>query len=104
MRYTTTDGPNKPLNAIQEGSLGDKMGIAVQSMKSLSNYRNAAIHHTAKCPMIDIGESAFYTAIESSKYLYNHFNEGRWDSSEYKKFVNDNQAKIKTLLRKALDE
>ena len=28
MRYTTTDGPNKPLNAIQEGSLGDKMGIA----------------------------------------------------------------------------
>lgn len=76
----------------------------MQSMKSLSNYRNAAIHHTAKCPMIDIGESAFYTAIESSKYLYNHFNEGRWDSSEYKKFVNDNQAKIKTLLRKALDE
>ena len=29
MRYTTTDAPNKPLNAIQEGSLGDKMGIAV---------------------------------------------------------------------------
>ena len=29
MRYTTTDGPKKPLNAIQEGSLGDKMGIAV---------------------------------------------------------------------------
>ena len=28
MRYTTTDAPNKPLNAIQEGSLGDKMGIA----------------------------------------------------------------------------
>ena len=28
MRYTTTDGPKKPLNAIQEGSLGDKMGIA----------------------------------------------------------------------------
>lgn len=29
MRYTTTDGPKKPLNAIQEGSLGGKMGIAV---------------------------------------------------------------------------
>ena len=28
MRYTTTDGPKKPLNAIQDGSLGDKMGIA----------------------------------------------------------------------------
>ena len=28
MRYTTTDGPDEPLNAIQEGSLGDKMGIA----------------------------------------------------------------------------
>ena len=29
MRYTTTDGPKKPLNAIQDGSLGGKMGIAV---------------------------------------------------------------------------
>ena len=28
MRYTTTDGPDEPLNAIQEGSLGNKMGIA----------------------------------------------------------------------------
>ena len=28
MRYTTTDGPSKDLNAIQDGSLGDKMGIA----------------------------------------------------------------------------
>jgi hypothetical protein len=28
MRYTTTDGPKKPLNAIQDGSLGGKMGIA----------------------------------------------------------------------------
>ena len=27
MRYTTTDGPSKALNAIQDGSLGDKMGI-----------------------------------------------------------------------------
>ena len=33
MRYTTTDGPKKPLNAIQEGSLGDKMGIAAQKPK-----------------------------------------------------------------------
>ena len=29
MRYTTTDGPSKDLNAIQDGSLGDIMGIAV---------------------------------------------------------------------------
>lgn len=35
MRYTTTDGPKKPLNAIQEGSLGGKMGIAD---KDLSFY------------------------------------------------------------------
>ena len=28
MRYTTTDGPDEPLNAIKDGSLGDKMGIA----------------------------------------------------------------------------
>ena len=28
MRYTTTDGPKKPLNAIQDGSFGGKMGIA----------------------------------------------------------------------------
>ena len=28
MRYTTTDGPSKDLNAIQDGSLGDIMGIA----------------------------------------------------------------------------
>ena len=33
MRYTTTDGPKKPLNAIQEGSLGGKMGIAVKSFE-----------------------------------------------------------------------
>ena len=36
MRYTTTDGPKKPLNAIQEGSLGDKMGIAERTGKSQS--------------------------------------------------------------------
>ena len=28
MRYTTTDGPDEPLNVIKDGSLGDKMGIA----------------------------------------------------------------------------
>ena len=35
MRYTTTDGPKKPLNAIQDGSLGDIMGIA-------GKHRNSA--------------------------------------------------------------
>lgn len=87
--------------------IGKKLDFSsepMQSMKSLSDLRNAAIHHTAECPVIDIGEGAFYTAIESSKYVYNHFNGGSWQSSEYRKFVNDNQAKIKTLLRKALNE
>ena len=28
MRYTTTDGPNKTLNAIRDGAQGAKMGIA----------------------------------------------------------------------------
>lgn len=28
MRYTTTDGPNKTLNAIRYGAQGAKMGIA----------------------------------------------------------------------------
>ena len=32
MRYTTTDGSKKPLNAIQEGSLGGKMGIAEEKV------------------------------------------------------------------------
>ena len=32
MRYTTTDGPSKALNAIQDGSLGDKMGNAAQQI------------------------------------------------------------------------
>lgn len=86
---------------------GEKLDFSsepMQSMKSLTEHRNAAIHHTAKCLPIDIGESAFYTAIDSSKYIYNHFNYDGWDNSEYKKFVNDNQAKTKVLLRKALNE
>ena len=33
MRYTTTDGPSKALNAIQDGSLGDKMGNAGKPSK-----------------------------------------------------------------------
>ena len=37
MRYTTTDGPKKPLNAIQEGSLGGKMGIAAYSLSKDTN-------------------------------------------------------------------
>lgn len=89
---------------ILTGKQFDFSSEPMQSMKSLSNHRNSAIHHTAKCPPADIGESAFYTALEASKYTYNHFNENGWDSSEYKKFVNDNQAKVRILLRKALDE
>ena len=37
MRYTTTDGPKKPLNAIQDGSLGDKMGIAAKKPVTRGN-------------------------------------------------------------------
>lgn len=76
----------------------------MQSMKRLSQLRNSAIHHTASCPSANIGESAFFTAIEASKYLYNHFNEGCWDSSEYNKFVGENQSKVKNMLLKELGE
>nr|NJM01609.1 hypothetical protein [Desulfobacula sp.] len=76
----------------------------MQSMKSLSKHRNAAIHHSAKYPPIGIGESAFYTAVDSSKYIYDHFNGDSWDSSEYKKFVDDNKPKSQILLCKALSE
>lgn len=76
----------------------------MQSMISLSIHRNAAIHHSAKCPPVDIGESAFYTAIESSKCIYDHFNKDGWANSEYKKFVDDNKPKSELLLRKAIGE
>ncbi len=76
----------------------------MQSMSSLSKHRNAAIHHSAKCPPIDIGESAFYTATESSRCIYDHFNNYGWVSSEYKKFVDDNKPKSQFLLRKVLRE
>ena len=75
-----------------------------QSMIRLSNLRNSAIHHTASVPKDSVGESAFYTAIESSKAIYNHFNSGQWGKSEYAKFVESNQAKSKLLLLKALQE
>ena len=76
----------------------------LQSMKSLSNHRNSAIHHTAKYPSGEFGESAFYTAIESSKAIFNHFNQGTWNNSEYEKFVVKNKPKCSLYLRKALQE
>jgi hypothetical protein len=45
MRYTTTDAPNKPLNAIQEGSLGDKMGIAERRMRRRFHKPNRSQLH-----------------------------------------------------------
>jgi len=75
----------------------------MQSMEELSRLRNSAIHHTAEYPVVNIGESAFYTAIESSKSIYNHFNDSGWESSEYINFVNENQPKTKTLLLKMLN-
>ena len=76
----------------------------MQSMDKLFNYRNSAIHHIAQCPVIVIGESAFHTAIESSKVIYNHFSLNSWDDSEYFKFADNNHAKTKMLLAKALEE
>ena len=90
--------------AIVTGSVLDFSSEPLQSMKSLSTLRNAAIHHTATAPKTDVGESAFFTAIEASKAIYNHFNQGQWSASEYAKFVESNQAKSKILLRKALSE
>ena len=75
-----------------------------QSMVCLSKLRNSAIHYTASAPKENIGESAFYTAIESSKAIYNHFNDGGWSKSEYAKFVESNQAKSKLLLQRALQK
>ena len=47
MRYTTTDGPDEPLNAIKDGSLGDKMGIADGEITcrpiDYPSFKNAAI-------------------------------------------------------------
>lgn len=100
-RITFNEARNKwPEILIGKGL--DFSSEPMQSMKSLSDLRNAAIHHIAECPEIDIGESAFYTAIESSKNIYKHFNDSSWQGSEYGKFVNNNQAKIKTLLRRVL--
>lgn len=86
---------------------GEKLDFSsepLQSMNSLAKHRNAAIHHTATAPQANVGESAFFTAIEASKAIYNHFNQGLWGSSEYAKLVESNKAKSKTYLRSALKE
>ena len=89
---------------------GQKLDLGVeplQSMILLSKIRNKAIHHEASVSTnmdenkfyITLGESAFYTAIESSKAIYNHLNQQEpWNESEYAKFVEQNQAKVKKLL------
>ncbi|QIB65154.1 hypothetical protein [Kineobactrum salinum] len=74
----------------------------MQSMELLYKCRNDAIHHTAKCPSENIGESAFYTAIESSKCIYNHFNPDNWNDCEYRTFVDNNLPKTKSLLKQVL--
>jgi hypothetical protein len=70
------------------------------SIKLLADLRSSAIHPTLKNPKFNIGESALYTAIQSSKLIYNHFNENGWDwdESEYLKFVLNNDAKVETFL------
>ena len=82
---------------------GKKLNLKVEPLKSmilLSDIRNKAIHHEASISAnmdknkfyTTLGESAFYTAIESSKAIYNHINqEEPWDESEYAKFVEQNQ-------------
>ena len=71
-----------------------------QSMAKLSALRNEAIHHSAKCPRSDLGESALYTSIESSRAIYEHFNPNEWSTSQYRKFAKKYTAKSSTLLRK----
>ena len=104
----------KALEKWPEILTGKKLELGsepLQSMIFLSNIRNKAIHHEAYIPTntnknisyITLGESAFYTAIESSKAIYNHFNPEQWDKSEYAKFVESNQANVKTLLTKVFE-
>lgn len=90
--------------AIAAGAELDFGSEPLQSMRSLSRHRNAAIHHTASTLRINVGESAFFTAIEASKAIYNHLNQGEWSTSEYAKFVESNQPNSKTFLRKSLGE
>lgn len=67
----------------------DKSSEPMQSMDVLRGLRNLAIHHTAKTPGTNsqIGESAFFTAIESSKYFYEKLENSTWAESEYYKFT-----------------
>ena len=46
MRYTTTDGPSKALNAIQDGSLGDKMGNADIFTSKIKIFANETFQPT----------------------------------------------------------
>lgn len=88
--------------AIAAGAELDFGSEPLQSMRWLSKCRNNAIHHTASTPQINVGESAFFTAIEASKAIYNHFNQGGWCTSEYARFVESNQPSSKTYLQISL--
>jgi hypothetical protein len=44
MRYTTTDGPNKTLNAIRYGAQGAKMGIAATICSALFSTMDPLCH------------------------------------------------------------
>ncbi|NOR71293.1 MAG: hypothetical protein GQ532_16605 [Methylomarinum sp.] len=85
---------------ILTGKAFDLGAEPFQSMTKLSALRNEAVHHSAKCPKSDLGESALYTSIESSRAIYEHFNPDGWKSSQYRKFVKKYNAKSSTLLRK----
>lgn len=70
----------------------------LQSMKRLGDLRNSAIHYTATAPSNIIGESAFFTAIEASKIIYNFFKGECWPQSEYSKFSERYKSKASTFI------
>ncbi|MDY0281526.1 MAG: S1 RNA-binding domain-containing protein [Salinivirgaceae bacterium] len=53
MRYTTTDGPDEPLNAIKDGSLGDKMGIAGGNQSTIIYIRDQRKKSLPETPLPD---------------------------------------------------
>lgn len=76
----------------------------LQSLKSLRALRNQAIHHSAKAPEKDLGESVFFTAIEASKCIYEFFNDNAWVDSSYAGFCERYSPKSHKLLNHLLGE
>lgn len=82
-----------------------------QSLEKLRCWRNKTIHFEAKHPSIPdsdlhlLGESAYYTAIEASKAIFDFFNKDTsttWNSSKNKEFVKDYPPQAKILFQSLL--